>query len=113
VDVITLLDALAEAGLPEAILDVVATAVGDAPDVSLGSLRGLLTGWVGAAAAARIVSQLVSMWRDWSMRGWIWASVTCDACPPCYLVGCRAPLASESVVTLPPCELQRRPEGGR
>jgi hypothetical protein len=61
VDVVALLDALSAAGLSEAIQDAVAAAVGDAPEVSLGSLRGLLAGvGVGAAAALRIVRQLVS-----------------------------------------------------
>ena len=61
-DVVALLDALSAAGLSDAIQDAVAAAVGDAPEVSLGSLRGLLTGvGVGAAAALRIVRQLVSV----------------------------------------------------
>jgi hypothetical protein len=61
VDVVALLDALVAAGLSDVIQDAVAAAVGDAPDVPLGSLRNLLTGaGVGAAAALRIVRQLVS-----------------------------------------------------
>ena len=61
-DVVALLDALVAAGLSDVIQDAVAAAVGDAPDVPLGSLRGLLTGvGVGAAAALRIVRQLVSV----------------------------------------------------
>ncbi len=60
-DVVALLDALSAAGLSDVIQDAVAAAVGDAPEVSLGFLRGLLTGvGVGAAAAVRIVRQLVS-----------------------------------------------------
>ncbi len=65
-DVEALLDALAAAGLPVTIQDAVAAAVGDAPEVSLGSLRGLLTGvGVGAAAALHIMRQLVSV------SGWL------------------------------------------
>jgi hypothetical protein len=63
VDVVALLDALVAAGQSEAIQDAVAAAVGDVPNVPLGSLRGLLTGvGVGAAAALRIARQLVSVW---------------------------------------------------
>jgi hypothetical protein len=66
VDAVVLLDALSAAGLSVAIQDAVAAAVGDAPDVPLGSLRGLLTGvGVGVAAAIRIGRQLVSVF------GWL------------------------------------------
>ncbi len=76
VDVVALLDALVAAGLSDMIQDAVAAAVGDAPDVPLGSLRNLLTEvGVGAAAALRIVRQLVSKKVDgWSCihcRTWV------------------------------------------
>ncbi len=68
VRVVALLDALSAAGLSVAIQDAVAAAVGDAPEVSLGSLRGLLTGvGVGAAVALRIVRQLELV----SVFGWL------------------------------------------
>jgi hypothetical protein len=111
VDVVALLDTLSAAGLSEAIQDAVAAAVGDAPEVPLGSLRGLLTGvGVGSAAALRIVRQLVSVF------GWLFmhtvglGCVSFDACPPRSLVGCRAPLVV--VATPRPHQLQRRPGGG-
>ena len=72
-DVVALLDALVAAGLSDAIQNAVAAAVGDAPEVSLGSLRGLLTGvGVGAAPALRIVRQLVSVF------GWLFMHTLSD-----------------------------------
>jgi hypothetical protein len=63
VDVVSLLDALVAAGLSDAIQDEMTAAVGNASGVPLGSVRGLLIGvGVGAAAALRIVRQLVSVW---------------------------------------------------
>ncbi len=59
--VLTLLDALDAAGLPEATQDVVGVAIGDASEVPLSSVKSLLTGaGVGVAAAMRIVGRLVS-----------------------------------------------------
>ncbi len=58
---VTLLDALDAARLPEAIQDAVAAAVGDASEVPISAVKGLLTGaGVGLAAATRIVGRLVS-----------------------------------------------------
>jgi hypothetical protein len=62
VDIVALLDAMVAAGLSEAIQDVVAAAAGDMTEVPLSAIRGLLRGaGVGAAAAARIVRQVVSV----------------------------------------------------
>jgi hypothetical protein len=64
VSVLTLLDALDAAGLPVPIQDAVGVAIGDAPEVLLSAVKGLLTGaGVGVAAAMRIVGRLVSVWR--------------------------------------------------
>ncbi len=61
VDVVALLDALAAAGLSNAIQDAVGAACGDAAEVPLSTVKSLLTGaGVGIAAAIRIVRQLVS-----------------------------------------------------
>ncbi len=63
-DVVALLDALAAVGLSGAVEDAVADAAGDATEVPLSAVKGLLTGaGLGAAAAVRIVRQLVSVSR--------------------------------------------------
>jgi hypothetical protein len=63
--VVALLDALEAAKVPEAVQDAVGLAVGDASEVPLSAVKGLLTGaGVGVAAAIRIVGRLVSeSWR--------------------------------------------------
>ena len=59
--VLTLLDALDAAGLPVPMQDAVGVAIGEAPEVLLSAVKGLLTGaGVGVAAAMRIVGRLVS-----------------------------------------------------
>jgi hypothetical protein len=61
--VVALLDALDAAKLPDPIQDAVAAAVGDASEVPLSAVKGLLTGaGVGLAAATRIVGRLVSQY---------------------------------------------------
>ncbi len=56
-----LLNALEAAKVPETIQDAVVVAVGDASEVPLSAVKGLLTGaGVGVAAAIRIVGRLVS-----------------------------------------------------
>jgi hypothetical protein len=61
VGVIALLDALDAAKVPEAIQDAVATAAGDAGEIPLSAVKGLLTrAGIGMAAATRIVGRLVS-----------------------------------------------------
>jgi hypothetical protein len=61
------------AGLSNVIQDAVGVAFVDAPDVFLGSLRGLLTGiGVGAAAALCIERQLVSVF------GWLFMPTLSD-----------------------------------
>jgi hypothetical protein len=73
VDVVALLDALAAAGLSDAIQDAVGVACGDAAEVPLGAVKGLLTGaGVGVAAAIRIVRQLVSV------LGWLFMHTLSD-----------------------------------
>ncbi len=58
---VALLDALEAAKVPDTIQDAVGLAVGDASEVPLSAVKGLLTGaGVGVAAAIRIVGRLVS-----------------------------------------------------
>ena len=55
-----LLEALVAVGLPEALQDAVAGAVGDAASIPLADVKDLLVGaGVGLAAAKRVVGRLV------------------------------------------------------
>ncbi len=66
IGVVTLLDALEAAKVPDTIQDAVGLAVGDASEVPLSAVKGLLTGaGVGVAAAIRIVGRLVSEFLRW------------------------------------------------
>ena len=59
VSVFALLEALVAVGLPEALQDEVAGAMGDAAEIALAHVKDLLVGaGVGLAAAKRIVGQL-------------------------------------------------------
>ncbi len=63
---VALLDALEAAKVPVTIQDAVAAAVGDAREVPLSAVKGLLTGaGVGLAAVARIMGRLVSESLRW------------------------------------------------
>ncbi len=63
---VALLDALEAANVPDAIQDAVGLAVGEASEVPLSAVKGLLTGaGVGVAAAIRIVGRLVSQYLRW------------------------------------------------
>ncbi len=66
IGVVALLDALEAAKVPEAVQDAVGLAVGDASEVPLSAVKGLLTGaGVGVAAAIRIMGRLVSQYLRW------------------------------------------------
>jgi hypothetical protein len=61
IDALVLVDALAAAGLSDAVQDAVVIALGDSSDVALAAVKGLLTGaGVGAAVALRVTRALVS-----------------------------------------------------
>ncbi len=63
---VALLDALEAAKVPDTIQDAVGLAVGDASEVPLSAVKGLLTGaGVGVAAAIRILGRLVSESLRW------------------------------------------------
>jgi hypothetical protein len=82
-DIVALLDALLEAGQSEAIQDAVAAAAGDAAEVPLSAIRGLLTGaGVGAAAAVRIKRQLVRVSRNFVFLVTSFAQLSCFWIPP-------------------------------
>jgi hypothetical protein len=62
VDVLALLDAVEAAGLPGPMQDAVAEAFGDASEVALSAVKGLLmAAGVGASAAMRLARTLVSV----------------------------------------------------
>jgi hypothetical protein len=112
---VALLDALAAAGLPVTIQDAVAAAVGDAPEVSLSSLRGQLTGvGVGAAAALHIVRQLVSVF-GWLLMPTLLVGLGCECavmCVPLALLSCFCDACVTSQAAASPAveEARRRAE---